>query len=209
MWVMRMLWQLLSRLFICSADLRFTPQCTVQYLTLAAHPPTFAGKKNMLTLTRALTRGINISTQLAAARLTLCILLHPWPWLAAAPGLSVWQQPSPSTQQLPIPHAVVILCLRGPFSCSIQRGNHGNGCLTLGVQLQSCYRRDLNSPLHPRQAHMTWATDLLLNCWRSRGLRVKAKAPVPLFTDQWPVLLVEVCSVISRASVTGLFDCVL
>lgn len=61
--------------------------------------------------------------------------LHAWPWLAAALGLSVWQQPSnpPSNSLFLMPWW--FSASEGLF-CSIQRGNHGNGSLTLSVLLQ-------------------------------------------------------------------------
>lgn len=61
--------------------------------------------------------------------------LHPSRWLAAALRLSVWQQPShpPSNSLFLMPWW--FSASEGLF-CSIQRGNHGNGSLTLGALLQ-------------------------------------------------------------------------
>lgn len=63
-----------------------------------------------------------------------CTLRRDWLQLSVSP---CGNKPSPSTQQLPIPHAVVSLSAsEGPF-CSIRRGNHGNGAWPWACLLQA------------------------------------------------------------------------
>lgn len=103
-------------------------------------------------------------------------MLPPRDWLlllASPCGNSL----PPSAQQLPVPHAVVVLCLRGPFlqhpASSPWQRQPDPGCVCVCARqcvfvcTCSCSYNtlDLNSsphPRHSRQAHMTWAADLLL-----------------------------------------------
>lgn len=106
----------------------------------------------------------------------------------------------PSTQQLPIPHAPVILCLQGPFLqhpawLPWQRQAYPLVCC------YSYYKLDLNSSPHTGTHNLgSWPACL---CWiKQLWVSAKAKAPIRCcswintLSYDWPCFVSVVCMLV-------------